>query len=92
VTWRRINRLRERVAIGNGARPSFVHLVFVRCLFGQRVDVRFEWVGGLPPCLVHTEWGSSPRRAIRQALAVSDHIRPGVRFRAQDPANQEPYA
>ena len=90
TVWR-IHRLRERVANANGARPTFVHLVFVRSLFGERIDVRFEWVGGQPPCLVHTNW-NSPKRAIRQTLAVVQHVRPGVRFRASDPTNQEPYA
>lgn len=89
---RRVNHLREVVAYASGQRPSWVGLMFVRHIWGNRIDVRFEWVGSNPGlCLVHTTSRTSVRRAIREVLDVADFIRPGVRFEAAHPQHTSEY-
>jgi tartrate dehydratase alpha subunit/fumarate hydratase class I-like protein len=87
---RRVHKLRERVAVVNNARPSWVKIVHVHSMFGDRIDVEFQWVNNGGGCLVHTS-ARTERAALRAVMRVADHVQQGRRFRAADPTNWEPW-
>lgn len=90
MSGRQVKRLRERVAVANAARPTWVKLCHVHTIFRDRIDVEFAWVTERSPCLVHTR-ATTERAALRQVLAIAEHVKPGRRFRAEAPTNWEPY-